>query len=163
MAHLPHLPRERLTMTQPTHDPATRDTVRQLADQGISNRAIARQTGISEATVRRWRKADAPATHTDAPADAPPARDDAPTVELDAPTRAHLAALADTGLSDAELVALCVRFVSSAVTDAWNHAVCPRGVLPTMRIRSIHPNTPRHDPRPPRPLLHDTQTRDQLR
>ncbi|MEU6649492.1 helix-turn-helix domain-containing protein [Streptomyces sp. NPDC046900] len=66
-------------MSTPTDD-ATRATVRQLAAEDMSHRAIAREVGIHHSTVARILRAtdepDAPAT---APQDAPPTAPPSPT------------------------------------------------------------------------------------
>lgn len=163
-----------------TPDPAARDVAMRLLAEGVSNRETARRVGVTETTVRRWRKQvapdappdlrndapsdahpshdDAPATHPEPPAAQTPAtRDDAPrdvlVLDLDPDLRDDLAVLAEAGLTAQQAVALAVHFVAFGVNDAWDHQVCPRGILPTMRIQS----------RPPQPYPADTTGTDQLR
>jgi len=75
-----------------------RTTVAKLAQEGASNRRIAAQLGVGEATVRRdlahlAQHPDAAATQTDAPCATP---GDAPAPPADAPAPTRAAALAKT-------------------------------------------------------------------
>jgi hypothetical protein len=115
-----------------------------------SNREIARQLGTSKDTVRRWLVEDAArARHDEAaaepaePAPEPPAEQpktkEQLSMQYDDKLRGHLAVLAEGGLDEAAAVAHCIQFVADAVAGAWAAGVCPRGVLPAMRIRSVPP------------------------
>lgn len=113
-----------------THPPTQRDDARQLVDQGLSNRAVAAQIGVSEATIRRWRgewrRNDAPATRDDAP--------DAVLVPLDDELRRTLAVLAEAGYTPAAGLRMCAQFVAGTLARNWGNGVIPRGVIPLMRI-----------------------------
>jgi hypothetical protein len=79
-----------------------------------------------------------------------PGRMDAPStlaVALTGEMQTHLAVLAECGYDTQAAIELCLRFVSDAITDAWQHHVTPRGVRPWMRVQSIPPQRPW----PPRP------------
>lgn len=105
-----------------------RAKVRLLAAQGVSNRVIASRTGVSEATVRRWRKADALVTH-------PAASTDALTVVLDEELRYHLGLLAEAGHDPQEAIGKAVAFLSDAYAYAWDYGVNERGTVPELRVR----------------------------
>ncbi|MEV7871482.1 helix-turn-helix domain-containing protein [Streptomyces sp. NPDC088124] len=150
-----------------------RATVRQLADQGMSARAIAAHLGIGKDTVRR----DLAALGPDAPP--PDARlttalagllllgrvrhgtptgerhgapqDETPsdarlTVALTPELREHLAVLAEADHSPEDAVRYAVEMLADTYRHAWDYDQCPRGVRPVIRIGP--------DPRaarPPRP------------
>lgn len=107
-----------------THPTTQRDDARQLVDQGLSNRAVAAQVGVSEATIRRWR---GEWRRNDAP--------DAVTVPLDDELRQALATLADAGYTPAAALRMCAQFVAGALTHSWDHSAMPRGVIPPMRVQ----------------------------
>lgn len=111
-------------MATPARDDAPdprRATVRQLADEGLSNRAIARQAGISEATVRRWTQ---PETIT---------------VPLDAALRRDLAAMASIGLSPADAVRRALSIVAGTYETAWAMGAVPYGIEPEIIESRIQP------------------------
>lgn len=131
-----------------------RARVRRMAEQGLSNRVIAGRVGVSEATVRRWRAADAPATQSSAPADAPAAQDsaspDAPVTHPAAPSSAspgvlavtqddelryHLGVLAEAGHDAQAAIARAVQFLSDAYAYAWDQGITDRGTIPDLRVQ----------------------------
>lgn len=97
-----------------THD-ARRVEVRQLAGQGMSNRAVARRVGVSEATVRRWRRDDADETH------------DAISVVLDDDLHDDLNVLAEVGMFADAAIRFTVQLVADAVRSAWDYGDVARG------------------------------------
>jgi hypothetical protein len=122
-------------MATPTHADDRRDAVRHLAAQRLSNREIARRTGISEATVRRWRRDDAPATQDNVLT---------LTLTLDADLRADLNSMATAGLTPEEAVRTALRIVAGTYENAWALGAVPEGVQPVM-IESViqpHPAAP---------------------
>jgi hypothetical protein len=92
--------------------------VRQLAGQGLSNRAIARIHGISEATVRRWTQ---PETIT---------------IPLDDDLRRDLATMASIGLSPVDAIRTALAFVADTYETAWALGAVPYGVQPEI-IESV--------------------------
>lgn len=116
-----------------------RAKVRHLAGRGLSNRVIAGKAGVSESTVRRWRADDAPHRAAAPAIEAPAAPPDVLTVPYSGPLRDDLAVLAAAGLDEQRAVGLALRFLADAIEDAWAHQVCPRGVIPLMRVQSVPP------------------------
>lgn len=98
-----------------------RAAVRDLAAQEVSNRTIARQVGVSESTVRRWRAAES----------AP----DALAVPVDAELREHLAVLCEAGLDTAAAVRMALGLIADAYEYAWDYGLCERGTAPEIRVR----------------------------
>jgi transposase-like protein len=124
-------------MATPTHADDRRDAVRHLAAQNLSNREIARRTGISEATVRRWRRDDAPAE-----SDAPATQDNVLTLTLtlDSDLRADLNSMATAGLTPEEAVRTALRIVAGTYENAWALGAVPEGVQPVMIESVIQPH-----------------------
>jgi hypothetical protein len=124
-------------MATPRRDDAPdprRDAVRQLAGQGLSNRAIARIHGVSEATVRRWRHNDAPAD-----SDAPATQDDLLTIPLDDALRRDLATMADVGLDPVEAVRTALAHMAGTYETAWALGAVPYGTEPRITDSIIQP------------------------
>jgi IS30 family transposase len=121
-----------------------RAKVRRLAEQGASNRTIAVKAGVSESTVRRWRKDDAPAAQEAAsPGASPGAPDDVLTVALDNDLRDHLAVLAETGHDAQSAVTLALETIADAYRYAWDYALTERGTPPEIRVRIKGDQLPR--------------------
>jgi hypothetical protein len=102
-------------MATPRRDDAPdprRDAVRHLAGQGLSNRAIARIHGVSEATVRRWTQ---PETIT---------------IPLDDDLRRDLATMADVGLNPVEAVRAALAHLAGTYETAWALGAVPYGTEP---------------------------------
>lgn len=124
-----------------TADPRAtrRATVRQLADQGMSARAIAAELRVSKDTVRRDLEAMARATETVAqPADAPPAPPAAPRPEvaglfipLTAPVAAALLTLERAGLTGAAAAEWALQLAADACRQAHT-AGYPPGTPPVI-------------------------------
>lgn len=93
-----------------------RATVRQLADEGLSNRAIARHVGVSEATVRRWRSAAAPTL----------------TIPFDDDIAADLAIMARAGLDPYRAIRCALGIVAGTYANAWSAGVIPDGEQPVL-------------------------------
>jgi hypothetical protein len=122
-------------MATPTHAEDRRDAVRHLAAQDLSNREIARRTGISEATVRRWRRVDAPAE-----SDAPATRDNVLTIPLDDALRRDLATMADVGLNPVEAVRAALAHLAGTYETAWALGAVPYGTEPLITESVIQPH-----------------------
>lgn len=118
--------------TRPVLCDSPRDVARQLAGQGnLSKRRIAREVGVSEATVRRWLRGDADATTL--------------TVPLTPDLRDDLAVLDEAGLDEAAAIAQAVQLLADAYRAAWDYDDVPRGTAPHITITATAP------PERPRP------------
>ncbi|WNI16633.1 hypothetical protein [Actinacidiphila sp. ITFR-21] len=138
--------------TGPDRLAARRATVRKLADEGMSLRAIAAHLGIGKDAVRR------DLTHTTATAreaaatpDDAVAPDSAPragawlTVSLDTDDtdlRRDLATLLSTGQRLDSVVRDAISAYAAAYESAWDHGDWPRGLAPRLRQPTYHPYTP---------------------
>lgn len=114
-----------------------RAKVRTLAEEGLSNRAIAKRVGVGESTVRRWRAADcAAAAPEGAPDTAPPPADGPATLAPpdDADFRDDLAVLAQAGLEPGTAVTLAVQLLADAYRSAWDYGDVPRGARPRVHV-----------------------------
>ncbi|MFG2873311.1 DeoR family transcriptional regulator [Streptomyces sp. NPDC048338] len=105
-------------MTTPTELAERRSRVASLAQDGESNRRIAAQLGVAEATVRRdlahlAQQADATPTQTDAPC---ATEGDAPATHPDAPAPTRAALLADRLATRATHTDAAVRHAHDAAT-----------------------------------------------
>lgn len=143
--------------------------VLRLTEQGESARVIAKKIGVSEATVRRWRRTpratddapecdtaassctadDAPECVTDAsPGASPPAH---LTVPLDADLRAHLDVLAEAGHDPLDAVTRAVELLADAYRRAWDYGLYPRPQRPDIwvHVKGDMPPPGRPGSRPP--------------
>lgn len=120
-----------------------RAAVRGLAAQEVSNRTIAKQVGVSESTVRRWRASDAPHRVTDSvrepdatpvPVTADDATDDALTVPLDDDLRDRLKVLAEAGYAPEAIIQLALGLVADAYAYAWDYGLTERGTAPDIQV-----------------------------
>lgn len=118
-----------------------RAKARLLAEQGLSNRTIAKRVGVSESTVRRWRAEDRAAECvTAAPEGAPPAAEqpaapDALTVPYDDALRDDMAVLTAAGLAPDAAVMLAVQLLADAYRTAWDYGLYARDERPAVRAR----------------------------
>jgi transposase len=128
-----------------------RTTVRQLAGQGMSQRAIAAHLKISKDTVRRdLNSPEDTVRHPDAPpepAGAPAPADTAVRITLaldaaDEDLRRDLATLLSAGQSLDDIVRTALALTAQAYEAAWDYGDWPVGTAPRLRRPGYHPYDP---------------------
>ncbi|MFJ9917640.1 helix-turn-helix domain-containing protein [Actinacidiphila glaucinigra] len=124
-----------------------RATVRHLADQGMSARAIGAHLGISKDTVRRDLAATAQSgARQDEPRQPCPLLGAAPpvgwlTIPVDDDLHDHLAVLLAGGHTVTDAIRRSTELLADAYRTAWDYADLPRGVRPDVICRPVIPAT----------------------
>lgn len=113
-----------------------RAKARLLADQGLSNRVVAKRVGVSESTVRRWRAEDrAVAAPETAPEPAPL------HLPVEGDFAEDLAVLTEAGGTAREAVKLAVQLLADAYRCGWDYGLYERTERPAVRVRPYRGRT----------------------